>query len=197
MEDFTFNGKTVGFWEISGDVISSDKFSETHVYSQGGGSSAPSVHSNVVTKQEFWLKTIDGVEKSIQLAGADVPLRLGQKVTVIAAQLRGNDSSACYVALVNNTAKTHQLLFTVAALNRHFQFVTVSYLGIATVWVVFGASISLLQENSNLLIKFLGFLAVLVTLIYSVFKTINFFRKIFEVVRVIPVHLDNLAKSKY
>lgn len=112
MEDFTFNGKTVEFWEISGQVISTDKFSETHVYSQGGGpvygggSSLPSVHSNVVTKQEFWLKTVDGAEKSIQLAGADVPLRVGQKVTVIAAKRQGSDSSGCYVALVNHTAKS-------------------------------------------------------------------------------------------
>ncbi len=115
MQNFVIGKKVVELSKVTGEVLSSDKFSETHVYSRGGGplpgggSSAPSVHSDVTTKQEFWIKTDDGSEKPIQLSGVDIPMRVGQKITVISAQRVGK-KLRIYAALVNHTARDHWIL---------------------------------------------------------------------------------------
>ena len=91
LESFKHNNKEIVFWEITGEVMSSNKHSETQVWSSGGGGyvgpqggqvAAPTVQSRAITNHEFWLKTTDGKEKSIQLSDVDIPLREGQKITL-------------------------------------------------------------------------------------------------------------------
>ena len=37
MKNFSINGREIEFWERTGEVLASDKHSETHVWSSGGG----------------------------------------------------------------------------------------------------------------------------------------------------------------
>jgi len=37
MENYTYRGKELNYWKVSGDVVATDKFSETHISSSGGG----------------------------------------------------------------------------------------------------------------------------------------------------------------
>lgn len=101
MEDFKHGRKTVAFWAMTGEVLDSSKYSETHVSvsSSGGGGSgyihpqyrghinvqAPQVHSTStsIVNHEFWIRTKDGSEKPAELRNVDIPLRAGQKITLI------------------------------------------------------------------------------------------------------------------
>ncbi|MBO0399812.1 hypothetical protein ACK36F_07690 [Aeromonas veronii] len=130
MEDFTHCGKEVEFWQVTGEVLGSNKYSETHVSvsSSGGGGyvgpngghvSAPSVHStsSTITNHEFWIKTEDGLEKDIKLRGVDVPLRPGQKITLISAKRKGADNG-WYSILVNHSAGKHWFINSAEELNK-------------------------------------------------------------------------------
>lgn len=133
MEDFSHRGKKVEFWRITGEVLGSDKYSETHVSvsSSGGGGyvgpnggyvSAPTVNSSssTVTNHEFWIKTEDGLEKDIKLRGVDIPLRPGQKITLISAGRKGA-GSGWYSILVNHSAGKHWFINSAEELNKHLK----------------------------------------------------------------------------
>jgi len=88
MEDLIIDGQVFEFTVVTGEILSQNKFSETHVSGGGGGgahghSSNISISSRAITKHEFWIKTDDGKEKAIQLEGHDIPLREGQRISVI------------------------------------------------------------------------------------------------------------------
>ena len=130
MEDFTHRGKDVEFWQVTGEVLGTDKYSETHVSvsSSGGGGyvgaygghvSAPTVHStsSTVTNHEFWIKTEDGLEKDIKLRGVDIPLRPGQKITLISAGRKGA-GNGWHSILVNHSAGKHWFINNAEALNK-------------------------------------------------------------------------------
>ncbi|MBI3285315.1 MAG: hypothetical protein HYZ65_10780 [Burkholderiales bacterium] len=126
MENFSHRNKVVQFWHVTGEVIGSNKYSETHVSSSGGGGyvgkhgghvSAPQIHSTVVTNHEFWIKTPDGKEKDIKLAGVNIPLRVGQKITLISVG-RKAAGSGWYAILVNHSAGKHWFINSVNDLNK-------------------------------------------------------------------------------
>lgn len=115
MEDFTHSGKIVEFREITGEIIDNNKYSETYISSSGGGGyvgqhggyvNAPAIHSSTILNHEFWIKTKDGLEKSIKLQNIDIPLRVGQKITLITAGIKGKDSK-WYFVLVNHNSGQH------------------------------------------------------------------------------------------
>ena len=106
MRSFTHKKNTIDFWQVTGEVLSHDKHSETHVSSYGGGGyvgpqgghiSPAIVSSTVTNKQDIWIKADDGQELSLHLTGVDVPLRAGQKITVLLAKRKEQDDSAACV----------------------------------------------------------------------------------------------------
>lgn len=112
MNNFKHGKREIEFWTTSGEVMSSEKRSETHVSSSGGGGhvgreggyvAPPTIQSEAITKHEFWMKTDEGKEMPVQLEGLDIPLLPGQKVTMLSAKKKGNDSGY-YAALINHSA---------------------------------------------------------------------------------------------
>jgi hypothetical protein len=128
MENFKYKDKIVEFSYVTGEVLGSEKFSETHVSSSGGryiggGMGAPggtyvppTVSSTVSTNHEFWIKTKDGQEKAIKLRDVDIPLRVGQRITIISAGLGNN---AYYTMLVNHNAGDYSWITGPNRLNEH------------------------------------------------------------------------------
>ena len=103
MENYTHLNKEVVFWKITGEVMDSNKYSETHVSSSGGGGyvggsgghiSAPRVSSRAVTNHEFWIRTQDGTEESVQLTGHDIPDRKSTRLNSSHIQKSRMPSSA-------------------------------------------------------------------------------------------------------
>lgn len=133
MEDFKHRRKKLEFWSRTGEVLGSSKYSETQVWSTGGGGSgyvhpqhggrinvsAPQVHSRSITHHEFWMNTPDGREHSVKLANKDIPLREGQKITLISCGRKGK-RSGYYTILVNHSAGKHWFINTANDLNRLF-----------------------------------------------------------------------------
>ena len=86
MHTFTHGDTTVVFTVLSGEVVGSEKLSETRVTSTGGvhvngkdSEVTPVRISSVsIINHEFWVKTPDGVEHDVKLRGVDIPLRTGQ-----------------------------------------------------------------------------------------------------------------------
>lgn len=107
-EDFVHRGKTIEFHYATGEVIGTNKFSETHVSSSGGGGtvggyvgphggnvggsvSAPVIRSTAVTNHEFWIRTDEGKEIPIKLKGVDIPIREGQRITIVSANRKNRE----------------------------------------------------------------------------------------------------------
>lgn len=120
MEPFEYRGMKLEVWTQGGTVLSTSKHSRTDVASYGGGGwvgqhggsiSAPTIVSSTTTTQEIWIRRENGEEAAIQLSGVDVPVREGQRVTVIAAKSpRAKDGF--WVTLVNHSANRHWRLST-------------------------------------------------------------------------------------
>lgn len=119
MQDFTHGDKTVEFTALIGEVVGSEKLSETHVSSSGGGGyvgkhgghvSPAQIRSTSVINHEFWVRTDAGVERDVKLKGRDIPLRTGQRITLISATHKGGAGSSWYSVLVNHSAKKHWFL---------------------------------------------------------------------------------------
>lgn len=135
MESFKHRGKEVEFWRTTGEVLSQNKYSETHVSQSGGGVgyvgkyggyvSAPKIHSTTVTNHEFWIKQEDGSEKSFKLSGHDIPIREGQRISIITAGLKGSDSNY-HSILVNHDTHEHWLLNNAKELNKHLKIDDIS-----------------------------------------------------------------------
>ena len=146
LESFNYKGKEIQFWEITGEVMSSSKHSETQVWSSGGGGSvgpqggyvaAATVHSKAITNHEFWLLTADGKEKVIQLKDVDIPIREGQKITLIAAQEKDSET-AYYSVLVNHNAEKYYIIQSAEKLNELFKIFTgfMSFKGFFIVFLI-------------------------------------------------------------
>lgn len=135
MENFKHGRKTIQFWKVTGEVLGTNKYSETHVSvsSSGGGGGgyvhpqygghvnvqAPQVHSTStsIVNHEFWLRTSSGEEKPVKLRGVDIPLRTGQKITIISAGFK-TKKTGWYSILVNHSAKKHWFIHNAVQLNR-------------------------------------------------------------------------------
>jgi len=114
---FEYKGREAEFSTLTGIVISSQRHSETHVTSSGGGGyvgsnggyvSAPTVSSYAIDCHDFWLKTTSGEEVSVQLRGMNIPLREGQKVVMLL--VKKPKHSAKYAALINKTTNKYFIL---------------------------------------------------------------------------------------
>ena len=146
MESYNHGKKTVEFATITGEVLGSDKHSETHVSSSGGGGyvgreggyvRASQVHSSTVTNHEFWLRTEDGKEEDVKLKGYDIPLRAGQKITLITATTP-EAKNYYYSVLFNHNAGKHWIIANGSKLTQRLNLESASgrsllYAGIAAV----------------------------------------------------------------
>lgn len=101
------NNYTVEY--ISGIVVSSQKHSQTHVYSEGGGGGittgrnivgdpvlrgkieAPAVKSYVTTKHEIFLQLKDGREEQLVFPLDDIAVREGHYITLVVVFRTGLD----------------------------------------------------------------------------------------------------------
>lgn len=89
------NGKKVTFYVNSGEVLDTNKYSETHVSSSGGGGyvgrygghvDAPRVSSDVYVNQDVWIKEEDGSEIPVQFSDFNAPIRATNKIAIINAE---------------------------------------------------------------------------------------------------------------
>lgn len=121
MKYFEYEGKRINIEITTGTVMGAHKHAETHIsgsasasagasgygapgYGHGGSSASVSISSEVITKQDFFLKCgVDKPEVPVQLTDLDIPLRDGQKVSMLSAG--PPDKGGYYVRLINHTTK--------------------------------------------------------------------------------------------
>lgn len=120
MESFKIREQEFELFSYTGEVLSQDKFSETHISGGGGGgthghSTNVRISSRVITKHDFWLKTDDGKEEPIQLVGHEVPLREGQRVTVVYVK-SATKENGIPAMIINHSAKDFWTLINLASL---------------------------------------------------------------------------------
>ena len=119
------------FSKTTGVVLEggANKHVETHIHGSGGGGYISTVNGNGggyiapiqvssanIVNQEFWIKAEDGSEVPIKLHNSDIPLRPGQKISMVSAVSESTNNS-WWVMLVNHTSGQHYYLPDV---NRYF-----------------------------------------------------------------------------
>lgn len=102
MIQFRIGKRTVNAELITGRVLSTDKYGETHVTGGGYGRHAPAVSSYVLTKHEFWIAGTDGIERSFQFSGLNIPLRVDQRISILAL---GDGDHTRLAAMINHDAQ--------------------------------------------------------------------------------------------
>ncbi|MFQ2209979.1 hypothetical protein ACK31V_04610 [Aeromonas caviae] len=196
MENFKHRNKEIEFWSVTGEIMAQNKFSETHVSSSGGGGyvgthgghiSAPSVHSTTVTNHEFWIKTEDGSEESVQLAGCDIPLREGQKITLISAGVKGK-GEGYYSVLVNHNANKHWFINEAGSLNKSLKIDLAS-----------GKSILITGGLFCLVTYITGSLGAgaVIAGAYFIFRLATKITRIIKMTKALDQHLESLAQQAY
>ena len=145
MHTFTHGNKSVVFTVLSGEVVGSEKLSETRVTSTGGvhvnGKDSEvtpvRVSSVSIINHEFWVKTPDGVEHDVKLRGVDIPLRTGQEVSLISALKK--DGSPLHTILQNHTASKRWVLRDANALHTELELAPFNW---KTVMIVSGLCVA-------------------------------------------------------
>ncbi|RDH41564.1 hypothetical protein [Zooshikella ganghwensis] len=121
MKSFFYKKREIEFFTTTGEVISSSKYSETHV-SGGGSHNHVSVASTTYTNHEFWLSKEDGTEEAIQLCSRRTPaLRPGQKITILNSNEKGA-KRYFYTSLINHNTKDIDVLMSPEDLRRCYGF---------------------------------------------------------------------------
>ena len=116
MDSFKFRNHDVKFSKIKGDVLDTNKFSETHVSSYAGSKDhAPTVSSTTITTHEFWVREESGKEKSVTIIDRNVPLRAGHNVSVLYA---GSKHGKMPVAIANNTTGERSVIYKAKKINK-------------------------------------------------------------------------------
>lgn len=128
MENFTFGGKTVIFEHCTGIVLSAERQNQTHISTSGGGGfihnggghiNPTRVHSTIQTNQQFWIQTSSGKEVVYKFKNSDIPLRAGQKITVVTATVK-NASFSYRTMLVNHSSEQYWTMTDGEELNKGF-----------------------------------------------------------------------------
>lgn len=203
MENFSYRGTSIRFWKMTGEVISTQKYSDTHLSSSGGGGyvnqggsgyiSAPKIHSRVVTQHEFWLKTEDGQEVDIKLSDFDIPLREGQKITIISAG-NAKGSNGWYSVLVNHNAGQHWFINNATSLNQKLKYAPLTITPIVASVPVFIAVAILALILWQTKDTFVAFVICIPFLFYALTKEQG---KIKEAQQKLDRHLESLAQLEY
>jgi len=208
MENFSYRGKVVKFWRITGEVLASDKRTETHVYSSGGGGniegnitggygyvsghiSAPKIHSESITSQEFWIKTEDGTERSVQLYNSDIPLRIGQKITLIWADREGIKNRP-YIILVNHNANRHWFILNNRTLNQRLELEMLTGKSLFKNIAIISAILVAITYITDSFLY--GFGSAGIFIVYKWMAKLN---KVNGLCDMLKKHLENLAQFAY
>lgn len=117
MQTVTVAGISIRLESVTGEVLSTEKRFETHVSAHGGGGSVgphggyvapPEIMSRSIEQHELWIRRDDGVEEAFALVDAKIPLRTGQRISMIrlAAEITAPEQRGKWlaVALVNHSA---------------------------------------------------------------------------------------------
>lgn len=121
MDNFTYQ-------YVSGTVVSSQKHTQTHVYSEGGGRittgrnivgdpvlrgkiEAPKIKSYNTTNHEIFLRLENGQELSVSLPYDDIALREGHLITFLII-FRVGVTDGYYTRLFNHNTHSNNILLT-------------------------------------------------------------------------------------
>lgn len=114
MKSFSYKGKTLKFRKLTGVVIKIRDHSEARLSSSGGGGHvgphggyvpAPTIHMETTARLEIWIKTDNGNEECAELPTTDIPLKEGQRITLIFYV--GPEDKNHVSVLVNHNAHRH------------------------------------------------------------------------------------------
>jgi hypothetical protein len=106
---------------ISGIVVDSQKHTQTHVYSEGGGGrvgatggtiKAPQVKSYNTTKHDIFLKLNTDQEVHVSFELDNIAVRNGHRITLLAV-FHFDKDTGCYARLYNHTTEILYNVFTV------------------------------------------------------------------------------------
>lgn len=139
MESISHGNTSVRLWTRSGRVTDSNK--RTSVVSSGSGEN---LNVSSITKHDIWIREEDGTEVPIQVAGADIPLRIGQRISVVAAALDGEEDGHA-VALVNHSSGQWSRTLSEENVRSLFRVTTHWAVG----WVVLAVSFLVLGIGSS------------------------------------------------
>lgn len=192
------------FWDVTGDVISTQKRSETHIsssastaYIQNGSGyiNTPAINSSVSTNHEFWLKSDDGQEIPVRISGADIPLREEQKVTVIYAA-KPNEEMGYPAIVVNHSANKHWLPYAADELNLLLGLSRPMRAHLLLIVVIYIASLFFVALTD--LTKIFGIFTILwVPFIGPIAYIVYVDTKRKKLNTAISSHLENLAQTAY
>ena len=127
LKGIRFGFTKLKFTEVTGTVLDSSKWSETHVSGGGGGGyisegtgrmQGIDISSSTSTQHDIWIKEDStGRERPLQLSGVDVPLRQGQRITVVfVASAKGSTAAI----LANHSAGSFWKLCGGKSIHREF-----------------------------------------------------------------------------
>ncbi|WP_433769794.1 hypothetical protein [Pseudomonas putida] len=170
MHEFTHGDTKVAFTVLSGEVLGSEKLSETRITTTGGGATAGSVGANgqpvrinseSIINHEFWIRTPDGVEHDVKLRGVDIPLRAGQQVSLFSA-LRKDGKAPVHAVLQNHSAAKRWVMRDGEALNKELGLVDFKW---SSLWIAL-----LLWIAVSFASPALGFFAVIAYICYQCYQ---------------------------
>ena len=206
LESFKYNGKEIRFWDVTGEVLSSSKFSETQVWSSGGGGSvgpnggqiaAPTIHSKAITNHEFWILTADGKEKPIQLNDVNIPLKEGQKITLIAAKDVEDAENGFISVLINHNADRHWSVQNAKSLNESFKLEKLNIFGLMGIAFLISITISLVIFDG--MFKWGHPFEISAYLMFPVWFFLLYLaeKRQKKVIVLLDVHIEKLARTLY
>lgn len=170
MYEFTHGDKKVAFTVLSGEVLGSEKMSETRITTTGGAGNAGStgangqsvrISSESIINHEFWIRTPDGVEHDVKLRGVDIPLRAGQQVSLFSA-LRKDGKAPVHAVLQNHSAAKRWVMRDGEALNKELGLVDFKW---SSLWMAL-----LLLVGLSFVSPALGFPVAMAYICYQCFQ---------------------------
>lgn len=136
MDDLNYGSAQIKFWQVHGEVLDTDRYSETHVQARGGGYAYPSsVNVSQTNHQDFWIRDDDGRERAIQLEDTSIPLRPGQRITLINAQRQGCERS-WMCSLVNHATDQVHEITSPKVLQHRFRMVRITGISLILALIV-------------------------------------------------------------
>lgn len=196
MQDFSHRGKYIEFWQVTGEVLASDKYHETHISGRGGGGyigqysgriKPIAIDSSTVINHEFWIKTKYGVERDIKLHNINIPLRSGQKITLISAARKGADTGL-YSILVNHSAGKHWLINSAQDLNKKLQLEQLTGKSLLIAGMI-GWGLSFLINATTIILG--------IPSAFIIYRLIVKLRRVSELTNKLDNHLEKLAQFAY
>lgn len=192
MDSISHGNTSVRLWTRSGKVVDTSK--HTSVVSSGSGENL-SVSS--ITKQDIWIREENGTEVPIQIAGVDIPLRVGQRVSVIGAALDGEEDGYA-VALVNHSSGQWSRALSEESVRSRFRVTThwaVGWVILAVSFIFFGIWSSTTPETST--VHSLAVASPLGGIAYLVYNLRLYFKSGERLYRCFGDVADNLAQEEY